>query len=361
MKAFFVILISVLFVKPCFASEDDTLSKGEYSRFLAFPFLLRSPETDWGFGAAGAYFFKAKKGQEDLRTSDINLLGLYTLREQIVIVLGSTVYFPEENQIFRFHSSYSTYPDKFWGLGNESPDEAKEDYSLKQFFINPQLILRVFKKMYIGASFEMQRITDFEYISGGVFDEQDITGNEEGLSSGAGVLFTWDTRNNAFSPSKGSFVELNVSHFSESIGSDYKFTSMILDTRKFFSTGRKSVVGLQAYTKLNNGETPVRYLSMLGGTEIMRGYYKGRYTDQNLFALQAEYRQYLFWRLGVAGFVSAGQVSQQVNDFGMNDFHYAAGGGLRIMLKEKEKLNLRIDFGFGENSNGLYVILKEAF
>ena len=42
---------------------DDTLAKGQNSKFLAFPFVLRSPETSWGFGLASAYFFKAKLQQ----------------------------------------------------------------------------------------------------------------------------------------------------------------------------------------------------------------------------------------------------------------------------------------------------------
>ena len=100
---------------------------------------------------------------------------------------------------------------------------------------------------------------------------------------------------------------------------------------------------------------------MLGGTEMMRGLYKGRYTDQNMFAIQSEMRQYLFWRFGVTGFVSAGQVSNHVNNFKLSDFHYAYGLGLRLVLQEKEKLNLRLDFGFSKKSSGIYVILKEAF
>jgi hypothetical protein len=31
------------------------------------------------------------------------------------------------------------------------------------------------------------------------------------------------------------------------------------------------------------------------------------------------------------------------------------------MVQEREKLNLRIDYGMGEKGSGVYVILKEAF
>ncbi len=356
------ILIFLLFCYfKCYATVDDSLPEGVGSRILSFPFLLRSPETSWGFGGVTAYFFKAQKNEDNLRTSDINLLALYTLREQTVVVLGSTVFFQGEEQIFRFHGSYSNYPDKCWGLGNNTSENGIENYSLKQIFINPQFIIRLINKLYIGASIEFQKVSNLSYVAGGVFETQNIQGRYGGLTSGAGILLTWDTRNNAFSPVHGVFAEINITGFTKKLGSDFNFSSYVIDFRKFMPAGWNRVLGFQAFSKVNNGPTPIRYLSMLGGTGIMRGLYKGRYTDQNMIAFQTELRQYLFWRLGVAGFAAAGQVSNQVKSFGLNDFHFAYGLGLRLVLQEKEKLNLRVDFGFSEKNKGVYVILKESF
>lgn len=361
MRLFLVILIFSSLTLNCEASVDDTLPKGISSRFLVFPFLIRSPETSWGFGGAGAFFFKAKKNEDHLRTSDINLVSLYTLREQFVLVLGSTVFFPGEKEILRLQSSYSYYPDKFWGIGNSTLRSDEEEYRLKQTFFNPQFIFKLYRKYYAGINLELQDVSDFHYKAGGVFDAQSVAGRNGGFTSGVGLLLTWDTRNNAYSPSDGGFAEFNVTSYTSKIGSNFNFTSYIIDLRKFVSLGRNRVLGGQAYTRMNSGPAPLRYLSMIGGTELMRGYYKGRYSDQDMIAFQTEIRQYLFWRFGVAAFVSAGQVAGTVHAYGIDKFHYAYGGGLRIMLHEKEKLNLRIDFGFGEHSHGVYVILKEAF
>ena len=361
MRSTTLIILFILLKQFSFASVDDTFPHRLSSRSLAFPFIINSPETSVGFGGAVAYFFKAKKNEPELRTSDVNLIGLYTLNKQTVIVLGSTIFFPGEKQIFRFQGSYSNYPDKTWGIGNETPPEAVEDYSLIQFFVNPQYIYMLYKKLYVGCSLEFQEVSNLEYKTGGVFDEQNIEGKSGGLTSGFGLLLTWDTRNNAYYPTKGNFAEFNFSNFSEVFGSDYQFSNYSLDLRKFLPAGKNRVLGFQYFMRANNGSTPIRYMSMLGGTEIMRGLYKGRYTDQDLVAFQAELRQYLFWRIGVAGFAAAGQVSPHVKNFGLNDFHYAYGAGLRILLHKREKLNLRVDFGFGYKSNGVYVILKEAF
>jgi hypothetical protein len=49
------------------------------------------------------------------------------------------------------------------------------------------------------------------------------------------------------------------------------------------------------------------------------------------------------------------------DDLRWDRMHFSYGGGLRLMVQEKEKLNLRIDYGVGEGRSGVYVILKEAF
>lgn len=343
------------------APVDDTLSDSRPSRFLVFPFFIRSPETKWGLGLATAFFFKANQKEADLRTSDISLIALATQKKQLVLVLNSTVFSSLEKRIFRMQVSYSFYPDKTWGLGNDSPEQNKESYDYKQMYFNPQLLHRLTGSLYVGASYEFQTVRDFNYESGGVFDQQTISGKKGGRTSGFGILLSYDTRNNAYSPSHGLFSEVNFTSFDREIGSEYSFTTLSLDVRKFIPWRTNSVLALNAVAKLSDGTIPVRNLSMLGGTEIMRGYYKGRYADKCMSALQAEWRQYLFWRIGLAGFASMGEVSSEINKFSLPGLHYAYGAGLRILVKEKEKVNLRIDYGWGKGSSGLYVMLKEAF
>jgi len=359
-----IILLSITYAFNATAGEvtaDDTLAKEQNTKFLIFPFFLKSPETNWGFGFATAYFFKAKKDDKDIRTSDVNLVSLYTLNKQLLVVLGSTVYFPQEKYIFRWQSSYSYYPDKFWGIGNSTEKSAEEDYSIKQFYFNPQFLMRVYKKFYFGLSAEFQQINDFTYTSGGVFDQQDVVGRNGGSTSGLGFLLTLDSRNNAYSPSKGGFVEFNLTRFGKLLQSDFDFTTYSLEMKKFYHIGVNRVLAAQLYGKINTGEPPVRNLAMIGGSEMMRGFYKGRYADKDMFTSQVELRQYLFWRIGVVAFAGAGQVSDNVNQVRWDRFHYSYGGGLRIMVQEKEKLNLRIDYGIAEGGSGVYVILKEAF
>jgi hypothetical protein len=342
--------------------KDTTKPKPEAKSVLAFPFVVRSLETNWGFGAIAARFFKAGNKQDStIRTSDINILGLYTLRKQLILVLNSTIFFENEDQIARFQASYSYYPDDFWGLGNHTAYGAEEGFSQKQYFINPQFLQRIHDNFYLGITYEFQHTGPITYTPGGLFDMENITGRYGGITSGIGPILSWDTRNNAYSPDHGFFAELQYVWFPGFIGSDFQFQVFSADVRKFLYLSPRSVLAFQGIAGLTFGNTPFRKLEELGGADMMRGYYGGRFTDKCLMAYQAEYRRLLFWRIGMVAFAATGEVAPVPGQFDIDGFHFTYGGGLRFMLSRAEKLNLRIDYGIAKHSNAFTVQLREAF
>jgi outer membrane protein assembly factor BamA len=103
-------------------------------------------------------------------------------------------------------------------------------------------------------------------------------------------------------------------------------------------------------------------MAALGGSTSMRGYYDGRYRDRSQVVFQAEYRFPLIGRLGGAAFLSYGDVSPRLSQFDLLRFKYSYGTGLRFRVNPRERLNLRIDYGWGKGkSQGLYFTLGEAF
>lgn len=348
---------------PKLPTKDSAREAAPKKNLLIFPFVVRSLETDWGFGGIAARFFKAAKQDTTIRTSDVNILGLYTLHKQLILVLNSTIFFAKEDRIARFQASYSYYPDKFWGLGNHTSFTDEEPFTQKQFFINPQFLQRVHKNFYLGLTYEFQHTGPVSYIQGGIFDRENITGRHGGNTSGIGPILSWDTRNNAYSPDRGVFVELQYVWFDQHLGSDFNLRIFSVDFRKFFRLSEGSVFAMQGIAGLTAGNTPFRKLEELGGADMMRGYYGGRFTDKCLMAYQAEYRRQLFWRIGMVAFASTGEVSHDLKGFELNpdQWHYAYGGGLRFMLSKEEKLNLRVDYGIARHSNAFTVQLREAF
>ena len=119
-----------------FPQPVDTSKFAYKNKLLIFPIIAFSPETNWVVSIFNAYIFKTSKKDPNLRTSTMPSGFLYTLNDQILIALGANIFLPKEKYIIRFESSFSKFPDKFWGIGNNTPETAVENY-LQSAEINP--------------------------------------------------------------------------------------------------------------------------------------------------------------------------------------------------------------------------------
>lgn len=333
------------------------------SGIIVLPLISRSIETGWAFGVAGSLTLKNKNADSLTRTSNVQSILLYSLKKQLVAAINGTIYFPNERFILNGQLSLSSFPDKFWGIGKNARNEDAESYTFKQFYIYTHLQRKIVPNFYVGGIYEFQNVFKVDFEKDGLFDKENVAGRTPYKVSGLGASVTWDTRNHAFTPSKGTLVQLYFNHFGRYLGSDYTYTNYVLDTRKFFRIYRQQVLALQAYGFFNAGnEVPLRSLASFGGSNSMRGFYDGRYRDKNQIVFQAEYRVPLFWRLGAVAFGNTGDVGHTFGDFSLRSLKYSYGLGARFTLSKKENLNLRVDYGIGQHgSNGFYIQLGEAF
>lgn len=369
-----MLLISLLsgFFSPSTAQSDsislpieplkNKVSAGRH--ILVLPIIARSIETDWSLGAAASFTFRLTPTDTGSRTSNAQLLALYSLRKQFITAVNGTTYFPGERYILNYQLSYSSFPDKFWGLGKYAPEENEESYSFRQAYVYLHLQRQLQNRIFAGLVYEYQRLLAVDYQAGGLFDQQNVLGRDRYHVSGAGLSLTFDSRNNAFAPDRGGFLQVSFNHFSPIFGSTFRYTNYIVDFRRFLTIYRKHVLAIQAYGFFNTGDVPLRSLASFGGSNSMRGFYDGRYRSKNQVVAQAEYRVPLFWRIGAVGFAGVGNVGSQLREVNFQALKYSLGGGVRVALNRTEKLNLRIDYGFGigqRTSNGLYFQLGEAF
>jgi outer membrane protein assembly factor BamA len=363
-RLFYYIGTLVLFIFPlwCFG-QKDTVKLGNNRQILVFPVAAKSIETGWSLGAAGSITFHLSKTDTVTRTSNLQSIVLYSFKKQFIAAVNGAEYFKNEKYILNEQLSFSSFPDKFWGLGKYSPDSAVEPYTFKQYYIYLHLLRNLGNNLYIGGLYELQNVFEVDYMHGGLFDQQNIVGRNGYFISGMGLSFTYDDRNNAFAPDKGSFAQIYFNHFDKCFGSDYVYTNVVIDLRKFIRIYKQQVLALQAYSFSNLGDNvPLRSLATLGGSGSMRGYYDGRFRDKQQLVLQAEYRMPLYKKFGAAVFANTGDVGHTITDFSIPDLKFSFGGGLRYAINKSEKLNLRLDYGVGLNGNsGLYFQLGEAF
>lgn len=181
---------------------------------------------------------------------------------------------------------------------------------------------------------------------------------------GMGLVF--DNRDNVLNVRKGAYSELAFLHANQALGSDFSFTTLMLDNRWYKPLGRNNVLAAQALGVVTSGNVPFNQLAFLGGETIMRGYYYGRYRDKNSLAAQVEYRMlplpFRFTkRLGLATFISTGTVYNRLDNLYLKNFLVAGGAGIRYLLFPKKDVFVRADAAFTNEGPGFYIYIGEAF
>ena len=342
----------------------DSLIDARKARLSGYPYVYYTPETEAAIGMGGIVTFYTSKTDRILRPSKVTVSAYYSTRKQYKVSLTPQVYLRRNQWLARAPLSYGLYVDKFWGLGGDAPEIEHEDYKVEGFdallavewptFILP-FALRA------GFMYELNKSVIIDQLDNPNLTSGEVTGSAGGWTSGIGANLVWDDRDHTFFPNRGGLQEVRSLFYFPGIGSDFGFTSWTVDLRRYLALQPDHVIALQLFGSFVTGDPPFYQYPALGGQNLMRGYFTGRYRDKTYVAGQIEYRQYFWRRLGFVAFAGVGDVAPALGDFALGDFKYSLGFGLRFKFNRAEKVNLRADIGFGRGTNGVYFGLEEAF
>jgi outer membrane protein assembly factor BamA len=359
------LIACLLFFLPCvtFAQLEvpsrDSMEVGNLS-ITGYPYIFYSPETEFALG--GALIFTKRLGSDrKVKASNAMLSGYYSVKKSYDLFLNPEFFLDDDKYYVTASFDYYRYVDKFWGIGPSSPDIDSVGYVRNAFWMNIECDISVLGPLKVGLNYDLNSTTIADKASNPYILAGDLTGTDGGLSSGIGMVLFADTRNNAFSPSDGGYYKLSVLNAAPWLGSKFTFLRYILDVRHYMGLIPRLVLALQFYGSAIDGSPPFYMLPALGGDNIMRGYYEGRYRDKIYMAAQAELRARLTNRWGVVGFFGVGDVSGDFQGFRMKSVKPSFGLGVRFMLDTNELLNVRADFARGRDTDGIYFNAKEAF
>jgi len=318
-----------------------------------FPVVFYTPETGAGLGA-GVVGTKRPNGRLGIPDT-LSFVSFVTAQNQFFFLAVPEVY--RGPWKFEMPMSYLNHPDDFYGVGAVNSEKDKDPYSAQGNALKPSVSHTVWKNLRAGVFFDTgwKKISDFNEDQH--FGPSPIPGEEGGRTSGAGPTLEWDDRDNLFSPSKGGVYHLEVGRYRPGLGSDYRYNTFVLDTRRYVSFFPSKVLAFQAVFERRTGDVPFYEWPRL---ENLRGIIENRYRDENSLLIQTEYRFPLKKRLSGVAFGGAGSVWGK-SPWRFQDVKPAGGGGLRYALNEREKINLRVDLGFSADGANVYVRMLESF
>ena len=350
LKLFLLSTIFCLLLNSVFG--QDSL-RNKRVKILPVPAFGYSPETKTYVGIVNLFTLDLYH-DSFTRTSNAKIECNYSWNKQVILEASWNYFFRQEKWFTKGLIRYAQYPDFYFGIGINSPDSNKLVFNSNRFVSDIFLMKKIRTNLFTGINL---KYISYSKIKTALPDLRypELKPNK---TFGIGYTIIKDARNNILSPTKGHYFFANtVYNFA-----DKNYFECILDGRFYKSWNAKLVSATRLINDVNIGTTPFYDLAFLGGDQYVRGYYFGRFRDQNLSSIQQEFRMPLLWRFGLATFGGFSSIYSAKQPFSINNIKYNYGLGLRFLVDKKDKTSLRLDYAIGNNNNsGFYVSFGESF
>jgi len=325
-----------------------------------FPFGYYRTETSLAFGGMVVSFFRLNKQDTVSRVSNVSTSFTYTLRNQILGDILYTLFTKNENYLFTGSVTYMKFPLYYFGTGTNSQNTNRVLVSQQNFNWTARAYRKISKNTFVGVEYNFNYLFDVFPLKNTPFEEQLRT--SEGVNSGFGLLFVRDSRDNMQSAKIGNYQEIAFNSYHKIFGSKYNYLTLKADVRQYLPISTRQTLALQLLGLFTEGNfVPFHRQAMIGGEFLMRGYYNGRYRDNDLLACQLENRIEFSRRWGMVVFGAVGGVTDRAYKFDVKNIKITGGLGLRFAIKPQNRLKIRFDVGFSEEGFGIYSGLSEAF
>ncbi len=141
-------------------------------------------------------------------------------------------------------------------------------------------------------------------------------------------------------------------------GGDFDYQSFELRYRYYHSLDESKVLALDGRLCGKDGDVPFYDLCFLQ----QRGFPVTRYMDESMASAQGELRWRFYKRLGLVGFVGAGEVVEDLTKINTTDLVYSYGAGLRFSVLPSQRINLRLDYArSSKGGDAVHLLVAEAF
>lgn len=354
------------------AEADPGVSADGQSWFV-LPGAFYSQETSLGFAAYGSATFPLRGTGASTWPSSLGAAVVYTLQQQASLAVWPSFYLGRSNDwVVTGEAILSHYPTRYFGIGGDA-DPAWQDLTRRWFKTEAVVLRRVEGPLYLGlvdgvSVTELREIGAPEHNEGAVswigadvLGSGQVTGEEGGVVHGLGVALRHERRDNDQSTRSGTLLDVRTRAHGTWLGSDYRFLEAVVDARAFHTLAGDWTLAAQWVSELRSGAVPFTHMAELGGDDLLRGMYEGRYRDRSATAMQAELRVPIYWRFRGVAFGGLGQVFSVPEDLLAVPPRWTAGGGLRFEIDEVSRSTLRLDLGAGPDGLGFIFNFGEAF
>jgi hypothetical protein len=346
-----------------FSPEDGWFDASGFlnQRYGFLPFLvpITEPATGYGLGLGLAFMDKPFVGGEDgYNRPNITMVGgLWTENDSWGALVGDSRYWLDDQLQSTAGVVYFSVNLDFYGVGD---DAVLHDHPLR-YNMEPKGGLvrgktRLGKTRLwagLGYAFWRTRIS---------FDAPAATPqlpDFEHDSDVGGIMPTvvFDSRDNIFTPIRGTYVEVTGGLYGELFGGDNEYQSVQLVVLEYIPLPRKVYLGLRGDGTANFGSSPFYMLPFVS----LRGAAMMRYQGEQVAQVEAELRWQFWKRLSLLGFAGYGAAWIDFERFENTQTVPTGGTGFRYELAREYGIHAGIDVAFSPDDTAFYIQVGSAW
>ena len=336
--------------------DEETPLKVQKGDFVVVPIPMSNPTFGAGLILGGAYFYPQTEEQKKVQPASLTGGGgAYMENGSFAVALMQQSYWNENRWRLQAVAGYVdfsldlTTPD---AEGGTTQAAWGVDGGLAQVKIS-----RRFgdSHWYGGLLARYMRIDQNIDLS---ISEQDFDLGGPLDVVGLGALFEYDTRDNTFNSSKGHYAKLDaVFSRTSGVGEDDDYAAYGANFRSYHGLSDDLTLAWEVRACEREGNVPLWNACFIS----LRGFSATEYIGLQSASAQAELRWQMSPRWGLVGFGGLGYAGTSLAEAGDSQNTPSYGAGIRFMVLESQRINIRVDFARSENDEAMHLSVGEAF
>ncbi|RJG05738.1 hypothetical protein D3870_06640 [Noviherbaspirillum cavernae] len=333
--------------------------------FLPVPIIITEPAVGYGGGLAALFFGQsmseaASQAKKSGHVTPPDIYGIALAATQNgtkAIGGGAFLSFLDDRWRYRGVVGRTDVNLDFYGGGDALGDDFKIGYSLKGWMSSQQALYR------LGSSDNFIGLR-WIYLD---LDNSFDSGREPPLlppqsfaskSSGLGLSFEHDSRDNIFTPSRGVMAALDTMFYTPGLGSDNSFQTYRAHVFAYTPIAKSVVLGGRLDGRAARGDVPFYQLPFID----MRGVPAARYQDDNVAVAEVEARWNVTDRWGVIGFAGVGRAWGKTQGFDDVGNKVSKGAGVRYQIARALGMWVGMDYAWGpDGERAFYIQIGNAW
>lgn len=334
--------------------EDESKLKYRKRNFVVVPIPMSNPTLDTGLILGAAYFWPQTEQQKAAQPASVTgAAAMYTSNDSKAYGIAQSNYWHEDRWRFEGVLGYADLQ-----LELRAPSTAgtspRVGWAIQGNFFQGELLRQISGDWYagvLGRYFSLDQTFDINIPS----PDFALTAQTEAV--GLGVKTQYDSRDMPFNSYAGRLFEIDALFNSKALGSDNDYQTYKAKYRSYHRLNESVVLAWELQGCTISGKAALWDTCKIP----LRGFPATEFLGNASASGQAEGRWQFHLKWGAVAFAGAGYVKDSFSDFLENEPVPSYGIGLRFMVLDSHRINVRLDYARSRDNDAVYLSVGEAF